>query len=888
MPSRNRKVSAGPTPVEAFRHDDKRVNNPPADSESMLDEEAARVQQLRYKRNPDLDPQLVWKGKDEQDGEDLVVDAPPIYIQEKIVPRVIIENLRKEVDRPELTLFESFDGLSGWEKVEYYQHQANWSNRMILGDSLHVMASLAEKESLRGKVQMIYLDPPYGIKFNSNWQVRTDKRDVTDGKAADVTREVEQIKAFRDLWRNGIHSYLGYLRDRAILARDLLTDSGSIFIQIGDENVHVVRNILDEIFGSQNFVSQIAYGKTSGQTAVFIAGTVDYILWYAKDVSAAKFRRLFCARKLGGSGSEKYDQVELADGARIAVGEARKRGVSGRAFRLDNLTSESAGRSKGEGSASWFPVYVDEKEFKPTLQTRWKTNESGMRNLVLAKRVQVTGKTLAYVRYHDDFPAFALSNSWTDIGGIQSRSDPKIYVVQTATSAVQRCMLMTTDPGDLVLDPTCGSGTTAVVAEQWGRRWITIDTSRVAMALARQRIMSGKYPFHMLADSPEGRDKEAELSGQAPANGETSGDIHKGFVYERVPHIMLETIARNPDIREGMSREEIDAAIRRHAEVELLYDRPYEDKKKLRVAGPFTVESLSPHKAIAPSRSVPEDETNQEDGAAFEQTILENLLKAGVQNGRKNERLEFESLTPYAGEYLQAEGVRKNGTEGTPQRIAVAIGPQFGTVDPDFIRMATREATRGYGFDLLLVCAFAFDPQAARTVAEDYSPGSFAEVQDERRIGQIPILLVRMNSDLAMGDVLLKKTGSANLFTVFGEPDVAIERTADGIVVEIRGVDVYNPTTGEIRSSGTGEIALWMIDTDYDGESFFVRHCYFTGGNDPYKRLKAALKADIDETAWATLYTTRSRPFATPETGKIAVKVINHYGDEVLKVVEVK
>ncbi len=521
------------------------------------------------------------------------------------------------------------------------------------------------------------------------------------------------------------------------------------------------------------------------------------------------------------------------------------------------------------------------------MTVRWKTNQLGMERLRQARRLIATGNTLNYVRYLDDFPAFPITNLWDDT---QSGSGmDKVYVVQTNQKVIERCILMTTDPGELVLDPTCGSGTTAFVAEQWGRRWITVDTSRVALALARQRIMGAKFPFYLLADSAEGHAKEAEVSKQLPANGETAGDVRKGFVYERVPHIKLETIARNPDIKPGMSREEIDAAIKQHAEVELLYDRPYEDKKKVRVSGPFTVESLSPHKAVAPATTDSEEAADQDDASAFEQTILDNLLKAGVQNGRKNERLLFESLVPFAGEFIQAEGIRKNGSEGTPQRIAVSIGPQFGTVDPDWIRKAAREATRGLGFDLLLVCAFAFDPQAAKVVSEDFTPGqgSFAAVQDERRIGQVPILLVRMNADLAMGDVLLKKTGSANLFMVFGEPDVAIEPTDDGIVVEIRGVDVYNPTTGEIRSSGTGEIALWMIDTDYDGESFFVRHCYFTGDNDPYKRLKNALKADIDEAAWESLYSTRSRPFARPETGKIAVKVINHYGDEVLQVYDV-
>jgi adenine-specific DNA-methyltransferase len=876
--------------VNAIRHEDKRVNIPTADSEELLTPEAARPAQWYSERDRSLDPQLVWRGKDEQDTEGLAVAAPPVYIQEKIVPQVIIENLRRAKGQDQLDLFGDFDGLSGWEAVEYYQHEANWSNRMILGDSLQVMASLAEKENLRSKVQMIYIDPPYGIKFGSNFQTSTGRRDVKDGKLEDVTREVEQIKAFRDIWEDGINSYLAYLRDRLIVARDLLTDTGSVFVQIGDENAHLVRCLLDEVFGSGNFVSQIAFSKTAGQTAQFVSGTLDYILWYASNVEIMKYRRLFISRQLGGRGSDKYDQVELSDGTRVAAATAERQQLTGRYFRLDNLTSESAGRAKGEGAASWFEVELGGRVFTPTMQTRWKTNQSGMRRLICAKRVQATKNTLAYVRYHDDFPAFPLSNAWMDIGGIQSRADPKVYVVQTATTAIQRCLLMTTDPGDLVLDPTCGSGTTAVVAEQWGRRWITVDTSRVALALARQRVMGARFPGYLLADSREGQRKEAELTGQPPSDAPVSGDVRKGFVYERVPHVTLKSIASNPDIKEGMSREEIDAAISRNAESEILYDRPYEDNRKVRVAGRFTVESLSPHKTISPG-SAPSSEraADATDESAFERTILDNLLKAGVQNGRKKERLEFQTLAPFPGRYIQAEGIRKGSGEGTPQRIAVCIGPQFGTVEPEWIRQAAREATRGMGFDLLLVCAFAFDPQAVRTTEEfaPSNPGDFATVQAERQIGKVPILLVRMNSDLAMGDVLLKKTGSANLFMVFGEPDVRIQRTPDGITVEILGVDVYNPTTGEIRSSGTGEIALWMIDTDYDGESFFVRHCYFTGNTDPYSRLKRALQADIDEAAWRSLYSTRSRPFDAPSTGKIAVKVINHYGDEVLQVYDV-
>jgi adenine-specific DNA-methyltransferase len=885
-----KKLPSGPTPVDAIRHEDKRLNIPTADSEELLDEDAGRSARLRYPRDTSLDPQLVWKGKDEEDDEDLAVDAPPIYIQEKIAPQVLIENLRRTANQPELDLFADFDGLSGWEAVEYYQHDANWSNRMILGDSLQVMASLAEKENLRGKVQMIYVDPPYGISFGSNWQVTTNNTRVADGKVTDATREVEQIKAFRDTWEKGIHSYLSYLRDRLSVAHDLLTESGSIFVQIGSENVHLVRSLLDEVFGNENFVSLISFATTGGAGSFaggtnVLASVNSYLIWYSRNIDQVKYRQLYQRRQVSGLGGAKYTTLEQSDGRRIPLSQATEKQIQeGRILRYDTLTSQTT----RIGQTTVFAIDLGGRQFRPSTGG-WKTNKLGMSRLLMAGRVAQTGSNVSYVRYFDDFPAFPLTNNWPDIGGIQSRTDPKIYVVQTSATAVQRCLLMTTDPGDLVLDPTCGSGTTGLVAEQWARRWITVDTSRVALALARQRIMGARFPYYLLADSHEGRRKESELTGQLRPEGATSGDVRKGFVYGRVPHVTLKSIANNLDLREGMSRTEIDAAVARHAETELLYDQPHEDIRRVRVAGRFTVESLSPHKTVSPAQPASERAAEQGDASPFERTILDNLLKAGVQNGRKKERLEFEMLTPYPGTYIQADGTRRNGEQGTPQRIAVSIRPQFGTVDPEWIRKAAREATHGQGFDLLLVCAFAFDPQAVKAT-EEFSPsdpGDFATVQAERRLGKVPILLVRMNSDLAMGDVLLKKTGSANLFMVFGEPDVAIERTPDGVVVEIRGVDVYNPTTGEIRSSGTGEIALWMVDTDYDEESFFVRHCYFTGGNDPYTRLKRALKADIDEAAWASLYSTRSRPFAPPQTGKIAVKVINHYGDEVLQVYDV-
>jgi adenine-specific DNA-methyltransferase len=847
MPPR-KSQPAGPVPVEAFKHDDKRVNNPTADSGELMSADVAQPKQLRYPRNPDLDPQLVWAGKDEQDGEDLVVDAPPIYIQEKIAPQVIIENLRKVVEKPELTLFDDFDGLEGYEAVEYYKHEANWSNRMILGDSLQVMASLAEKENLRGKVQMVYLDPPYGIKFGSNWQTRTDKRDVRDGKAEDVTREVEQIKAFRDTWELGIHSYLSYLRDRLAVARDLITETGSVFVQIGDENVHLVRALLDEVFGSDNFVSEIIFTKTGGFSSSLLDRTYDTILWYARDIDNIKYRQLYIPKEYGGAGSSGYTLLELADGSWRAMTRDERSAPESIPYgaRIFDGTPLSSGGSTAEGSG--FFEYAG-KQYRPPPGSHWKTTRAGLEQLAVAGRIVAFERRIEYKRYFSDFPFVQLDSIWLGMGERGFTGD-KLYVVQTDPRVIQRCMLMTTDPGDLVLDPTCGSGTTAFAAEQWGRRWITIDTSRVALTLVRQRIMGAKYPFYLLSDP--------------------LGDVRKHFVYNSAPHITLKSIASNPDIKPGMNKSQIDAAISRHTDSEILYDQPEEDPKTIRVSGPFTVESLSPHSTVTPARSSSEETAITDDGSAFEKSIVDNLLKAGVQNGRKAERLLFESLVPYAGEYIQAEGIQRE----TENRVAVAIGPRYGTVDPEFIRMAAREATRGLGFDLLLVCAFSFDPQAGKAM-EEFS------------IGRVRVLLVRMNSDLAMGDVLLKKTGSGNLFTVFGEPDIEITHEGDEVVVEIKGVDVYNPTTGEIRSSGTGEIALWMIDTDYDGESFFVRHCYFTGDNDPYKRLKVALKADIDPVAWETLYQVKSRPFPRPKKGKIAVKVINHYGDEVLQVYEV-
>lgn len=919
-----RKKSTGPVPVEQITHDDKRVNLPTADAQEFVRPDIEERRQTLVERDSSLDPQLVWKGKygDESaeaiaESEELAADAPPLFIQEKIDPRVLIEDLRREQkkkpehDDEHPTLFESFedfDGLNELDLVDFYSHSANWSNRLVLGDSLQVMGSLAEREELRGQVQMIYIDPPYGIKFGSNWQVSTRKRDVKDGKAEDAAREAEQIKAFRDTWELGIHSYLSYLRDRLQVARELLTESGSCFVQIGDENVHLVRSLMDEVFGAENYIAIINYTKTSAQTAEHLPVTTDYIVWYSNDLSQVKYRRLFNLKSLGGELAGMYQFVEFEDGTsrRLThdevVGKTDLPGGS-RPYRLGDVTSQRQGRDSGPGSAMCFPVTVDGRKFYPPGNRGWSTREEGMATLRDAGRLVPQGQRLSYKRYIDDFAAAQITNNWTDSAGATDR----VYVVQTSTRIVERCMLMCTDPGDLVLDPTCGSGTTAFVAEQWGRRWITIDTSRVALALTRQRLMGGKFPMYHLKDSEEGRQLEAKASGQRVlTDSKPTNDIRHGFVYQRVPHITLKSIANNPDIQPGMSREEIDAAIKRHADVELLYDKPYENRKSVRVTGPFTVESLSPHRAVEFSGQESEELTSvseyttaterqaetQPDALDYDRSILDNLASAGIQNGIKNERLEFDSVEPYAGDHIQAIGNAKDGST-----VGIVIGPQYGTVSQAQARDAVREALTTHrnpntpDIDLLAVLGFSFDPTITEITNDDNltvdaEAQGIATVAGERAFGKVRLLFVRMNTDLLMG-TQLKKTGSGNLFTVFGEPDIAVKTTEEGVVVDLKGVDVYDPTTGEIRSNQPDQIALWMIDTDYNGDSFFVRHCYFTGGGDPYKRLKTALKADIDAEAWDTLYATTSRSFPKPETGKIAVKVINDYGDEVMKVYEV-
>ncbi|MGD0662421.1 MAG: site-specific DNA-methyltransferase, partial [Syntrophorhabdales bacterium] len=712
-----KKTSNSKITVETLTHDEAtRKNIPTAEYQSVVAKEVESPIRIAYeRRNRDLDPQLVWRGKDEQDWSDLVVHAPPLYIQEKVHPKVLIDDLLRQTKKQEKTgkaeqldLFADFNGLpSEAAKTEFYQHDANWANRMILGDSLQVMASLAEREGLRGKVQCIYIDPPYGIKFNSNFQWSTTSRDVKDGNTDHITREPEQVKAFRDTWRDGIHSYLTYLRDRFTVARDLLTDSGSIFVQIGDENVHRVRALMDEVFGTANFCTQVIFRKTTTQSGDVLPATNDFLLWFAKDKSKIKYRTLFQERR--GLDWVNYDYLLLLGGESRRISKGEKNGVEAlpegcSVYRRSPLTSpdrnqSSSGQFQFNG-ATYFPG-----------NGHWKTGAEGLKKLVAASRLESYGTTLSYRRFVNDFPFFPLSDLWTDTatGGY---AESKIYVVQSNSKVIERCILMTTDPGDLVLDPTCGSGTTAHAAEQWGRRWITIDTSRVALALARARVMGARYPYYLLADSRDGQLKEAEISQSAPSTAPTHRDIRQGFVYERVPHITLKSIANNAEIdvisekfqevlesfrqqlnealgkkweeweiprdaeekwpeaaktphaqwwQQRITRQkEIDASIAAKAEFEYLYDKPYEAKKTVRVAGPFTVESLSPHRVLAvgaedelvdPVAMVQDGHCEAQD---FVEMILENLKAAGVQQAHKEDKIVFTSLAPWPGNLICA------------------------------------------------------------------------------------------------------------------------------------------------------------------------------------------------------------------------------------------
>ncbi|MEO9517542.1 MAG: site-specific DNA-methyltransferase [Paracoccaceae bacterium] len=1010
------------TPIDPITHDDERVNIPTPELAPMMDPDDAKPIKVAYQqRNPDLDPQLIWRGKD-IDQEAVTVDAPPIYLQEQVHPKAIIEDLRAGNQRNGEgggeSLFDHF-GVTDDDReaeVEFYKHHKKWSNRMILGDGLQVMASLAEREGLKGQVQAIYIDPPYGIKFNSNFQWSTTSRDVKDGKLDHLTREPEQVKAFRDTWRDEIHSYLQYLRDRLVVARELLTESGSCFVQISDENLHRVRALMDEVFGEDNFVVTINYVTTSGFPSKALSRVGDHIIWYAKDAERLKYRQLYEMKGAGDDSAKEYKWLFNPDGTTRNLSADEYAGIArlpegGRRWRYGPLTSSGASES---GTVD----YAHEgRNFHPGKGNHWKVTVTGLDAVKKAGFLIGRRNSIAYYLFADNYPVKPITNNWMDTKwGFDAST--KTYVVQTNSKIVEKCLLMATDPGDLVLDPTCGSGTTATVAEQWGRRWITMDTSRVALALSRARIMGAKYPWYLLKDSDEGQKKEAEVTRSAPATADTYNDIRHGFVYNRVPHITLKSIANNLEIDEiweqrqpsvedartalnaalagqpdpfpvetggrngqdidftatgevempsgemapangfmeweiprepgtpwpadhraaytaarSMSDDltsakrrkaeqglaelnemrgtswdfdtlpdrpvtpwpdaavealetfwkariarqtEIDASIAAKADFEYLYDKPYEDKKRVRVAGPFTVESLSPHRTQAVNEH---GELIEEVDAAsgqrmrgaqeadnYREAMLENLRKAGVQQSGKEDAIKFSSLVPWPGEWIAAEGKYMEGE--TERRAGVFIGPEYGTVQRADLVAAAREAADA-GLDIVIACAFNFDAHTA----------------EFRKLGRVPILQARMNPDLHMAGDL--KAGGGNLFVVFGEPDIKLVEEDGDFRVELLGVDIFKPATGQVISSEPDDIACWFIDTDYNEESFFVRHAYFPGADIPYKQLKTTLKGEVDQEAWDSLKRTVSRPFARPKSGRIAVKVINHLGDEVMKVLGV-
>jgi adenine-specific DNA-methyltransferase len=855
-------------PIEQYRHkNEQRVNNPPIGL--VTPDTDPDMGSKEYAYDPHLDPQLVWAGKAEHTSFE--VPTVSLHVHERIDPRSIVEAVRKQKHQEaiQLSLFqEPEENPPIREAIEFYKHKHNWTNRLVAGDSLLVMNSLLEKEGMAGQVQMIYIDPPYGIKYGSNFQPFVNKRDVRDGKDEDLTQEPEMIKAFRDTWELGIHSYLTYLRDRLLLARELLSESGSVFVQISDDNMHLVKNLMDEIFGSKQFISLITFTKTSSATSRLLAGVCDFLIIYGKNPDKLKYRQLFLDKSVDGQGASAYTKIELNDGKRLSVDEAVKHNINlstAKYYRLSDMRSQ---RPPGD-----FPVEFDGRTFRPA-RGYWKTGHEGFQKLIAANRIEASGKTLNYVRYLQDFPAFPITNVWTDVGS--SVGSEKVYVVQTSTKIIGRCILMATDPGDLVLDITCGSGTTAYVAEQWGRRWITCDTSRVAITLAKQRLMTTAFDYYELA-SPE-----AGVSG--------------GFNYKTVPHITLKSIANNPEIREGMTPVEIDQAIQKYAATETLYDQPLIDKSKVRVTGPFTVEAV-PAPVVTPIDEIennqqPADESIARSGETLRQAEWrDELFKTGIR-GKNNQYILFSRVEPLPGtRWLHADAETKpndrgantvkesGGTYGQPMRAVVSFGSEHKPLEQRQVEMAIQEAqTLVPKPKLVIFAAFQFDPEAAKDIDETHWSG-------------ITLLKVQMNADLLTED-LKKKRASNESFWLIGQPDVALRRITWGEntgkwEVEVYGFDYYNTKTGNIESGSVEKIAIWMLDTDYDGRSLFPRQVFFpmAGAKDGWSRLAKNLKAEIDEDLIESYQGTVSLPFEMGDYQQIAVKIVDDRGIESLKII---
>jgi len=974
--------------VKDFRHEEaRRKNNPPAGVAPTY--EVRERLTTRYAYDPHLDPQLVWAEKAEHTSFE--VDVVPLHIHERISTKAILEAARK----PQPLMEELFGEtpLPADKQVEFYQHEVGWANRLILGDSLLVMNSLLIKEGMAGKVQMIYMDPPYGIKYASNFQPRIDRRDVKD-RDEDLTHEPEQIKAYRDTWKLGIHSYLTYLRDRLLLCRELLHESGSIFVQINDENLHLVRCLLDEVFGRENFVAMITFRKTLPLGAARLPGIYDILLWYSRDKSSCKYRQLFMPKDIGGDTA--YTWVEILDGSlrRMTLDERlnpRLLPSTVWPFTTSDL------KSSGYTVTCMFDFELAGKTYRAQAKS-WRTNREGMNRLIHADRLVASGNIPRYKQLFSDFPVQDLNNLWADTLG----ATDMVYSVQTNTKVVERCILMTTDPGDLVFDPTCGSGTTAWCAEKWGRRWITCDTSRVALAIARQRLMTAKFDYYELRDPERG-----------PAGG---------FIYETVPHITLKSIANNTEIddiaakyqpeidqaladlnealkgkpirievKEGAGagqvvdfsapdsktvtfpsgqvakvnellewevprevphpvwpkeaqnvyrqllelknsgqleveekaaplletiyrltghrwerlsdvpepmppedwpdeakealhrfwelkrkkRKEVDESIRRNAPQEVLYDRPKVVRGVVRVSGPFTVEAIpvpaveDPMQAPIPQFEAEEAQARISDRGGDYVADMINLLKQ--QGGvlfPGGKRLELENLRPLNLGYLHAEAeARQNGNT---LRVAISFGPQHGPVIAHQVQEAIPTAKMN-GYQMLIFAGFAFDPEAQALIQKAPVTG-------------LQVHFATVSPDVLVGD-LLKTTRASQIFTVFGQPDVRIEKQKDGTyIVELRGVDIYDPLTGEVHSTRGEDVAAWFLDTDYDGKTFHICQAFFPGDRKAWDKLQRALKAQIDPESFEQMRSTVSFPFKPSKHNRIAVKVIDFRGNEVVRV----
>ena len=865
-------------PIERYEHKDKkRINNPPVglvtpETDPPLPTHKTydypqpvpsvkRSINLDY--DPHLDPQLVWAGKKEH--ASFEVPTVSLHVHERIDPHTIIDAVRKRNGNGlavQPSLFERREENPPLrEAIDFYRHAHGWSNRLIAGDSLLVMNSLLEKEGMAGQLQMVYIDPPYGVKYGSNFQPFVNKRDVRDGKDEDLTQEPEMIRAFRDTWELGIHSYLTYLRDRLLLTKELLHETGSCFVQISDENLHHVREVMDEVFGAKQACAVITFSKTTSATSDLLPTTTDFILWYARDIARVKYRPLYQQKTFGAEGASAYSRVELADGTRRAMTAAEKSDISSmppgaRIYRIDNLTSQ---RPPGD-----FPVKFNGEIYRPR-RGYWKTGESGMSALIAARRLEATAGGLYYVRYFDDFPVFALSNSWGDTSIAGFASD-KFYVVQTTPKVIQRCLLMTTDPGDLVFDPTCGSGTTAYVAEAWGRRWITCDTSRVALTLAKQRLMTMDFDYYELAHPEEG--------------------VGSGFHHKVVPHVQLKSIANNPEVRDGMPREQIDAVIARYADQETLYDQPVIDKTRIRVTGPFTVEAVPAPtvKSLDEIEGPPvvPDISIARSGPTLRHTEWrDELLKTGLR-GKGGHHIDFSRVEPLAGtRWLHADAETKGAK---PERVVISFGPEHSLLEQRQVELAWEEARSLSPKPAILVfAAFEFDPEAAKDI----------DGMTKEKTG-MTFLTAQMNADLLTED-LKKKRASNQSFWLVGRPDVDLREIKKGDhkgkwEIEVRGFDYYNTRTGTIESGDTSKIAMWLFDTDYDGRSLYPRQVFFPMADDDggWSKLARNLKAEIDSELIEAYRGTISLPFEPGPHQRVAIKVIDDRGIESLKVVEVK